>query len=91
MARATPLAAAESAPETTNFGRIALSDVVVKRRRNVYTGRKWNSRDIATASVVVLMHLLCFFAPFNFNWGAFLGCCWVVCGDWPSGHYSVVS
>lgn len=76
MARATPLAAAESAPETTNFGRIALSDVVVKRRRNVYTGRKWNSRDIATASVVVLMHLLCFFAPFNFNWGAF----WVAVG-----------
>ncbi|KAH7867331.1 hypothetical protein Vadar_032028 [Vaccinium darrowii] len=76
VARATPLAAAESAPETTNFGRIALSDVVVKRRRNVYTGRKWDSRDVATASVVVLMHLLCFFAPFNFNWGAF----WVAVG-----------
>ncbi|KAG5537541.1 hypothetical protein RHGRI_024859 [Rhododendron griersonianum] len=75
VASATPLAAAETVPES-NFRRIALSDVVVKRRRNVYWGRKWNSRDVVTASVVVLMHLLCFLAPFNFNWGAF----WVAVG-----------
>ncbi|KAE9467746.1 hypothetical protein C3L33_00343, partial [Rhododendron williamsianum] len=75
VASATLLAAAETVPES-NFGRIALSDVVVKRRRNVYWGRKWNSRDVVTASVMVLMHLLCFLAPFNFNWGAF----WVAVG-----------
>ncbi|KAI7986498.1 hypothetical protein LOK49_LG14G01740 [Camellia lanceoleosa] len=67
---ATPISASESFPES-DFGTIALSDVVVKRRRNVYWGRNWNSRDIGTASVVVFMHLLCFLAPFTFKWGAF--------------------
>uniref|UniRef100_A0A5B7BV30 Fatty acid desaturase domain-containing protein n=1 Tax=Davidia involucrata TaxID=16924 RepID=A0A5B7BV30_DAVIN len=63
---------AEGEPESeSSFGRIILSDVVVKRRRNVYWGRKWNSMDVGTASVVVVMHLLCLFAPFVFNWGAF--------------------
>ncbi|KAL0342103.1 UNVERIFIED_CONTAM: Palmitoyl-monogalactosyldiacylglycerol delta-7 desaturase, chloroplastic [Sesamum calycinum] len=60
----------------SSFGRILLSDVVVKRRRNVYRGRKWNSLDVATVGVVVAMHLLCVFAPFTFNWGAF----WVAVG-----------
>ncbi|KAL2462754.1 Palmitoyl-monogalactosyldiacylglycerol delta-7 desaturase [Forsythia ovata] len=59
-----------------SFGRILLSDVVVKRRRNVYWGRKWNSLDVATVGVVVAMHLLCLFAPFTFNWGAL----WVAFG-----------
>ncbi|KAL8189270.1 hypothetical protein R6Q57_028836 [Mikania cordata] len=36
----------------------------------VYSGRKWNSKDIATAGVVAAMHLLCGFAPFTFNWRA---------------------
>ncbi|KAA8540497.1 hypothetical protein F0562_024584 [Nyssa sinensis] len=74
-ANTTPVAAAEGEPES-NFGRIILSDVVVKRWRNVYWGRKWNSRDMGTAAVVVVMHLLCLFAPFVVNWGAF----WVAVG-----------
>lgn len=57
--------------ENSIIGRIFLSDVVVKRRRNVFWGRKWNSMDIVTAGAVVAMHLLSLFAPFTFNWGAF--------------------
>ncbi|KAD6794625.1 hypothetical protein E3N88_05521 [Mikania micrantha] len=38
----------------------------------VYSGRKWNSKDIATAGVVAAMHLLCGFAPFTFNWRALM-------------------
>ncbi|XP_075490139.1 palmitoyl-monogalactosyldiacylglycerol delta-7 desaturase, chloroplastic-like [Primulina tabacum] len=55
----------------SSFGRILLSDVVVKRRKNIYRGRKWNSLDVATVGVVVAMHSLCIAAPFTFNWGAF--------------------
>lgn len=51
--------------------RILLSDVVVKRRREVFWGRKWTSLDIGTAGVVVATHLLTLFAPFQFNWAAF--------------------
>ncbi|KAL7599807.1 palmitoyl-monogalactosyldiacylglycerol delta-7 desaturase, chloroplastic [Lactuca sativa] len=50
--------------------RILLSDVVVKRPKEVYKGRKWNAKDLTTAGVVVAMHLLCGFAPFTFSWGA---------------------
>lgn len=60
----------------SSFGRILLSDVVVTRKRNVYWGRTWNSMDVGTVGVVVAMHLLCLFAPFTFNWGAF----WVAVG-----------
>ncbi|GLU22074.1 hypothetical protein SLE2022_381730 [Rubroshorea leprosula] len=63
-------------PEGKNFGRILLSDVVVKRRKRVFRARKWNSLDIGTAGVVLAMHLLSFFAPFYFNWVAF----WVAFG-----------
>ncbi|XP_047341772.1 palmitoyl-monogalactosyldiacylglycerol delta-7 desaturase, chloroplastic [Impatiens glandulifera] len=52
---------------TAGGDRILLSDVVVSRRRNVYWGRKWSSLDMATIGVVVVMHLLCLFAPFTFN------------------------
>ncbi|KAI3525146.1 hypothetical protein L2E82_02428 [Cichorium intybus] len=54
--------------ESGGLGRILLSDVVVKRPREVYRGRKWNVMDLATAGVVVAMHLLCCFAPFTFSW-----------------------
>lgn len=79
--RVMPIVRAASVPlsgdgKDSSFGRILLSDVVVKRRRNVYWGRKWNSLDVATVGVVVAMHLLCLFAPFTFNWGAF----WVAVG-----------
>ncbi|KAG8379822.1 hypothetical protein BUALT_Bualt07G0129400 [Buddleja alternifolia] len=60
----------------SNFGKILMSDVVVKRRRNVFRGRKWTSSDVATFGVVVALHLMCIFAPFMFNWGAF----WVAFG-----------
>lgn len=74
--RVNPIVKAASAPveeseEKSRIGRILLSDVVVKRKRNLYWGRKWNSLDIGTAGVVVAMHLLSLFAPFTFNWGAF--------------------
>ncbi|KAK9923117.1 hypothetical protein M0R45_031550 [Rubus argutus] len=51
--------------------RILLSDVIVKRPRHVFKGRKWSLSDMATTSVVVGMHVLSLFAPFHFNWGAF--------------------
>ncbi|GAB4850074.1 Palmitoyl-monogalactosyldiacylglycerol delta-7 desaturase, chloroplastic [Ancistrocladus abbreviatus] len=57
--------------EESNFHRIFMSNVIVKRPKNVLKGRKWNSLDIATVSVVVVMHVLALFAPFTFNWGAF--------------------
>ena len=58
----------ESEAEVKNGSgrRILLSDVVVKRERNVFLGRKWNSLDVATAGVVLAMHLLSLFAPFYF-------------------------
>jgi len=51
--------------------KIFLSDVEVKREKEVFFGRKWNSLDIGTFVIVLSMHLLCLFAPFNFNWPAF--------------------
>lgn len=66
----------EPEPEVGNLGRILLSDVVVKRKRRVFFGRKWNSLDIITAGAVLAMHLLSVFAPFYFNWSAF----WVAFG-----------
>ncbi|PSS07511.1 Palmitoyl-monogalactosyldiacylglycerol delta-7 desaturase [Actinidia chinensis var. chinensis] len=71
IARAIPIAAVEENIPETNFGRITFSDAAAKRRRNVYWGRKWNSRDIGNATVVVAMHSLCLLAPFVFNWAAF--------------------
>ncbi|XP_057969641.1 palmitoyl-monogalactosyldiacylglycerol delta-7 desaturase, chloroplastic-like [Malania oleifera] len=56
--------------DEANFARILLSDVVVKRPRNVFWGRKWNSLDVGTAAIVVLLHLLCLFAPVTFSWPA---------------------
>ncbi|XP_052180766.1 palmitoyl-monogalactosyldiacylglycerol delta-7 desaturase, chloroplastic-like [Diospyros lotus] len=71
--------ASENARESS-LGRAELSDAgavnLGTKRRNVYWGRKWNVRDVGTAGIVVLMHFLCFFAPFTFNWGAF----WVAAG-----------
>ncbi|KAL1551385.1 Palmitoyl-monogalactosyldiacylglycerol delta-7 desaturase, chloroplastic [Salvia divinorum] len=53
------------------FGRIMLSDVVAKKKRNVFWGRKWSSLDIGNASVLLALHLLCVLAPSTFNWAAF--------------------
>lgn len=72
VATAALVEEAEPEPEPTaaNCRRILLSDVVVNRQRSVFWGRRWNSRDIATAGVVLAMHCVCLFAPFQFNWGA---------------------
>lgn len=67
-AASTPVSGEE---KESRFGRILLSDVVVKRKRNVFRGREWNSLDLATVGVVIAMHLLCVLAPFAFNWDAF--------------------
>ncbi|KAK7831697.1 palmitoyl-monogalactosyldiacylglycerol delta-7 desaturase [Quercus suber] len=66
--------AAESKPEpeAAEFRRILLSDVVVKSQKRVFFGRKWNAYDLATASVILAMHCLCLFAPFQFHWRALL-------------------
>ncbi|KAK7255222.1 hypothetical protein RIF29_28628 [Crotalaria pallida] len=56
--------------------KILLSDVDVKREKEVFFGRKWNSLDIGTCVVVLSMHVLSLFAPFHFNWPAF----WVAVG-----------
>jgi hypothetical protein len=71
---ATLVAEAEPEPEpkAANWKRILLSDVVVKRQSRVFFGRKWNSKDIGTAAVVLAIHGLCLFAPFQFSWGAVL-------------------
>ncbi|KAL6137761.1 hypothetical protein ACLB2K_063050 [Fragaria x ananassa] len=62
----------EPEPETEEgkYNRILLSDVIVKRPRHVFKGRKWSTKDLATAGVVVGMHVLSLLAPFQFNWGA---------------------
>ncbi|WCJ40542.1 fatty acid desaturase 5 [Euphorbia peplus] len=59
--------------ELKSYSRILLSDVVVKNKRR---GRKWNVVDIATAGIILGVHLLSLFAPFYFTWGAF----WVAFG-----------
>ncbi|KAL1551384.1 Palmitoyl-monogalactosyldiacylglycerol delta-7 desaturase, chloroplastic [Salvia divinorum] len=53
------------------FGRIKLSDAVVKEKRSVFWGRKWNSFDIVVASGLAALHLLCVLAPSTFKWDAF--------------------
>ncbi|XP_038876838.1 palmitoyl-monogalactosyldiacylglycerol delta-7 desaturase, chloroplastic-like isoform X3 [Benincasa hispida] len=63
----------ESLPavEAADGRRILLSDVVVRRRREVFWRRKWTLLDIGTIGVVVATHLLTLLAPFQFNWPAF--------------------
>ncbi|XP_021906437.1 palmitoyl-monogalactosyldiacylglycerol delta-7 desaturase, chloroplastic [Carica papaya] len=75
-ANGVSIEAKEPEPEVGSYRRILLSDVVVQRKRNVFLGRRWNSLDIGTAGVVLAMHLLSLFAPFQFNWSAF----WVAFG-----------
>ncbi|GFP88960.1 palmitoyl-monogalactosyldiacylglycerol delta-7 desaturase chloroplastic [Phtheirospermum japonicum] len=81
MKRVLPIVNATSTPfsgdeKDSSFGRILLSDVVVKRKKKVFLGRKRNPIDVATIGVVVFMHMLCVLAPLTFNWGAF----WVAVG-----------
>lgn len=61
----------EPEPEVEKSRRILLSDVAIKRPRRVFLGRKWNSLDMGTADVVLAMHVLSLFAPFQFSWNAF--------------------
>nr|GMD37323.1 palmitoyl-monogalactosyldiacylglycerol delta-7 desaturase, chloroplastic [Ipomoea batatas] len=76
--RAFPIVmAAAAAAKDSGFGKILFSDVEVKRPRNVFSGRRWNSLDVATAAVLAVMHVLCLFAPFTFSWGAFWAAFWL--------------
>lgn len=69
--------AAKSRNESDYGGRIMLSDVKVQRkRRNANWGRKWNGSDVGVAGGSIVVHSLCLYAPFVFNWGAF----WVAVG-----------
>lgn len=74
--RKTRISAISAASESDSR-RIWLSDVVVKRENNLFSGRKWNALDIGTLSIVVMMHGLALFAPFYFNWGAFWVAVWL--------------
>ncbi|XP_022998681.1 palmitoyl-monogalactosyldiacylglycerol delta-7 desaturase, chloroplastic-like [Cucurbita maxima] len=60
-----------SPPPPATGKRILLSDVVVRRPKEVFSGRKWTLHDIGTAGVVAAAHLLALLAPFQFNWAAF--------------------
>ncbi|KAG6425328.1 hypothetical protein SASPL_115756 [Salvia splendens] len=50
---------------------LPVPDVVVKKKSNVFWGRKCNSVDIGIACWLGAIHLLCALGPFTFNWGAF--------------------
>ncbi|KAK9165053.1 hypothetical protein Scep_000244 [Stephania cephalantha] len=68
--------------------KIPFSDVVAKKRRNAIWNRIWNIRDMIYATVLVLVHLFCVFAPFYFNWKAF----WVaVVLYWITGNAVTIS
>ncbi|KAL7615421.1 hypothetical protein Lser_V15G05539 [Lactuca serriola] len=62
--------------------KIVLSDVVVTRKRNLLWARKWRAIDIQTGVLILAIHLLSLFAPFRFDWDAFLFAFfrWVFCG-----------
>ncbi|KAF6176061.1 hypothetical protein GIB67_000155 [Kingdonia uniflora] len=56
--------------EKSTSSTILFSDVVVKRRRKFFRARKWSYLDVRYATVMVLMHVLCLFAPFTYSLGA---------------------
>ncbi|KAK9165058.1 hypothetical protein Scep_000249 [Stephania cephalantha] len=57
--------------ESSPYYKIPFSHVVAKKRaKNVYWGCKWNVKDICQATTVLVVHGLCLFAPFYFNWKA---------------------
>ncbi|KAF6162537.1 hypothetical protein GIB67_003083 [Kingdonia uniflora] len=51
--------------------KILFSNVVVERRRSIFGYRKWTYMDVRHAIIILLIHVLCLFAPFTFNLGAF--------------------
>ena len=46
------------------------SNVVVKKPKNVFAKRKWNSIDVGNLCLLIGLHALALFAPFTFSWGA---------------------
>lgn len=64
------------------YRKILMSDVVVTRKRDLFSGRKWNFVDVMMGGWILSVHLLTFFAPFTFTWGAFwvAFCFYVLCG-----------
>ncbi|KAF8022042.1 hypothetical protein BT93_G2239 [Corymbia citriodora subsp. variegata] len=59
-----------SEAKATSEKKIPLLDVVVKRKRQVFSRRKWNFLDIEIAGGILAMHLLSLLAPFYFSWSA---------------------
>lgn len=64
------------------YGKILFSDVLVTRKRNLFTGRKWRTLDVQMVVGMLAIHLLALFAPFTFTWGAFWSAIlmYVLCG-----------
>lgn len=76
LANGVSVVAKEPDHDLKTQGRILFSDVVVQKRREVFWRGNWNALDIASAGIVLAMHLLSLCAPFYFNWPAF----WLVAG-----------
>lgn len=56
--------------------KVLLSDVVATKKRSLFFGREYNSKDIAYVLVIGALHGLALCAPFTFSWpmvGLFLG------------------
>ncbi|KAL4559940.1 hypothetical protein LXL04_032086 [Taraxacum kok-saghyz] len=64
------------------YRKILMSNVVVTRKRNLFSCRKWNFVDVMMGGWILTVHLLTLFAPFTFTWGAFwvAFCFYVLCG-----------
>ncbi|MBA0774707.1 hypothetical protein Gotri_009899 [Gossypium trilobum] len=76
LANGVSVVAKEPDHDLKTQGRILFSDVVVQKRREVFWRGNWNALDIASAGIVLAMHLLSLCAPFYFNWPAF----WLAAG-----------
>ncbi|KAI3773412.1 hypothetical protein L1987_47939 [Smallanthus sonchifolius] len=55
----------------SEYSKILFSNVLVTRKRNLFSGRKWRTIDIITGVTILSVHLLALFAPLTFTWGAF--------------------
>lgn len=56
--------------------KVLLSDVVATKKRRLFFGREYNSKDIAYVLVIGALHVVALCAPFTFSWpmvGLFLG------------------
>ena len=59
-------------PNATTLGHnIWFSDVIPLWKKPFFVNRKWVTTDILIGAFMVLLHGLCFLAPFTFSWKAF--------------------